>query len=99
MAYRFTVARHWTPAPHRQEDPDALAHGALAEFAAAGTVPDMECALNVIGGLAIDRGANALAVAQANAEKLGLSGQVRFLQGDLFAPVAGVLSDRWNRRR
>lgn len=37
---------------------------------------------------ALDVSADALAIARANAEKHGLSQRVRFLQGDLFAPLA-----------
>ncbi len=44
---------------------------------------------------AADRSARALAVARCNAERLGLSGRVRFLEGDWFAPLAaeGVRAD------
>ena len=44
---------------------------------------------------AADRSARALAVSRCNAERLGLSGRVRFLEGDWFAPLAaeGVRAD------
>lgn len=44
---------------------------------------------------AADRSARALAVARGNAERLRLSGRVRFLEGDWFAPLAaeGVRAD------
>lgn len=38
---------------------------------------------------AIDLSAAALAIARANAERNGVAGRIRFVQGDLFAPVAG----------
>lgn len=38
---------------------------------------------------AIDQSAEALAVARENAKRLGLSGRIRFLQGDLLAPILG----------
>jgi release factor glutamine methyltransferase len=38
---------------------------------------------------AVDISADALAVARRNAERHGVSGRVRFLEGDLFAPVPG----------
>ncbi len=44
---------------------------------------------------AADRSARALAVAERNAGRLGLSGRVRFVEGDWFAPLArqGVRAD------
>lgn len=42
---------------------------------------------------AVDISADALAVARANAAKYGLSERVRFLEGDLFAPVASEQFD------
>jgi release factor glutamine methyltransferase len=42
---------------------------------------------------AIDVSPEALAVAKANAERLGLAERVLFLEGDLFAPVAGETFD------
>jgi release factor glutamine methyltransferase len=42
---------------------------------------------------ATDLSAAALAVARANAERLELSGRVRFLEGSLFEPVAGERFD------
>lgn len=42
---------------------------------------------------AIDVSAGALAVARRNAERHGLAGRIRFLEGDLFAPVAGETFD------
>jgi release factor glutamine methyltransferase len=42
---------------------------------------------------AVDVSAAALAVARANAEQHGLAERVRFLEGDLFAPVAGETFD------
>lgn len=42
---------------------------------------------------AIDISPEALAVAQKNAEQLGLSSKVKFLQGDLLKPVAGESFD------
>lgn len=42
---------------------------------------------------AIDISPEALAVAQKNAEQLGLSSKVKFLQGDLLKPVAGETFD------
>jgi release factor glutamine methyltransferase len=44
---------------------------------------------------AVDRSARALGVARGNAERLGLSGRVRLLEGDWFAPLAaeGVWAD------
>jgi len=38
--------------------------------------------------VAIDRSPEALAVARGNADKLGLTGRVEFLEGDLLGPVA-----------
>jgi release factor glutamine methyltransferase len=38
---------------------------------------------------AVDRSADALEVARANAAAHGLSGRIRFLEGDLLAPLAG----------
>lgn len=42
---------------------------------------------------AIDLSPSALEVARSNAEKLGFAGCIRFLQGDLLAPVAGEQFD------
>jgi release factor glutamine methyltransferase len=38
----------------------------------------------------IDRSSAALAVARRNAEKHGVAGRIRFLEGDLFSPLQGV---------
>jgi release factor glutamine methyltransferase len=40
-------------------------------------------------GVGVDRSQAALAVAQANAEALGLSGRARFVAGDWLAPLSG----------
>ncbi|MBL8824810.1 MAG: peptide chain release factor N(5)-glutamine methyltransferase [Planctomycetia bacterium] len=42
---------------------------------------------------AIDLSPDALAVAQQNAQTLGVASRIRFLQGDLLAPVAGEMFD------
>ena len=49
----------------------------------------LPCKLAGASITAIDLSEAALAVARGNAERNGVAGRIRFLEGDLFAPVAG----------
>lgn len=96
-------ARALIPRPETEQ----LVEKLLKEFSATapGHVADIGCGSGVIGlslALAwpeaevtlIDKSPDALALTRENAELLGLEGRrVRFLQGDLLAPVAGESFD------
>lgn len=68
--------------PGRRTAADVGTGSGCIAVSAAKHVPDVHF-------LAVDRSAEALAVAESNAERLGVSGQIQFLRGDLLTGAHG----------